>query len=188
MKQGIKFFLITVILIAALVGAYFAYQNLSGNTAQITKATSENISEQAAQNVEAADFKVVDNNGNDVKLSDSFKKPTIVNFWATWCGYCVREMPLFESAYKAYGDKINFMMVNLTDGDRETVKSAKAYIAEDKYTFPVYFDTYGEALKAYEAYSIPVTVFINSDGTVLYKQIGAVDEATLNEKIAQLLK
>lgn len=186
MKQGVKFFIITIILVAALVGAYFAYTNISSNMAEITKKqnTSEEVIEEKA---EASDFKVVDANGIDVKLSDKKGKPVVMNFWATWCGYCVREMPMFETAFKSYGDKIEFMMINLTDGDRETVKSAKKYIAADKYTFPVYFDTYGEALKAYEAYSIPVTVFVNADGTVFDKQIGAFDEESFNAKLEQFL-
>ena len=179
MKQGLKFFILTVILIAVLIGAFFAYQNLSANIGEITKATESDSTTRSAEAATAADFKAVDTGGNDVKLSDYFGKPCVVNFWATWCGYCVREMPAFESAYKKYGNDINILMVNLTDGDRETLKGANDFLEENAFTFPVLFDTYGEALSAYEAYTIPVTVFIRADGTVFEKNIGALGENEL---------
>ncbi len=185
MKQGVKYFILTVLLVGVLVGAYFAYQALRGDgSAEITQAQSESVSEQSSG--KAADFKAVDANGNDVTLSSYFGKPTVVNFWATWCGYCVREMPMFESKYKEMGDKINFVMVNLTDGDRETLKKATEHIKENKYTFPVLFDTYGEALQTYETYTIPVTLFINSDGTVMEKYTGALTDEVFTQKLSEL--
>ena len=185
MKQSVKFFILTVLLIGVLVGAYFAYQALKGDgSAEITQAQSTTISEQAGG--KATDFKAVDANGNDVKLSSYFGKPTVVNFWATWCGYCVREMPLLESKYKELSDKYNFVMVNLTDGDRETLKKANAFLKENQYTFPVLYDTYGEALQTYEAYTIPVTLFINSDGTIMEKYTGALTEEILTQKLSEL--
>ena len=85
MKQGVKFFILTVLLVGVLVGAYFAYQALRGDgSAEITQAQSESVSEQSSG--KAADFKAVDANGNDVTLSSYFGKPTVVNFWASWCG------------------------------------------------------------------------------------------------------
>lgn len=183
MKQGIKIFLITILLAAILIGAYFAYDKLKSSTPSTDTAVSQN-----GQSETAADFTAITENGDEVKLSDYFGKPVIVNFWATWCGYCVHEMPLFESAYKEYGEDINFIMLNLTDMDRETVESAKQFISENGYTFPVLFDAKQDALNAYETYSIPVTLFINSDGTIYDKQIGALDENTLNENINAILK
>ena len=84
------------------------------------------------------------------------------------------------------GDKINFVMVNLTDGDRETLKKATEHIKENKYTFPVLFDTYGEALQTYETYTIPVTLFINSDGTVMEKYTGALTDDVFTQKLSEL--
>ena len=183
MKQGVKFFIITIILVGALVGAYFAYTNISSNTAEITKKQSEAV----VKKYDATDIKLVDENGIDVRLSDKKGKPVVINFWATWCSYCVHEMPVFESAYKKYGDDAEFMMINLTDGERETVKSAKKFISSQKYTFPVYYDTYGDALNSYNAYNIPITIFVNADGTVFDKHIGAFDEESFNAKLEQFL-
>ena len=129
----------------------------------------------------ASDFTMTDASGEEVKLSDFFGKPVVLNFWASWCGPCKSEMPHFEEAYQKYGEDINFVIVNLTDGSRETVETASAFIEEQGYTFPVYFDTSTEGAMTYGTYSIPVTYFIAADGTPVAQASGALDAATLQK-------
>ena len=129
----------------------------------------------------APDFTMIDASGEEVKLSDFFGKPVVLNFWASWCGPCKSEMPHFEEAYQKYGEDINFVIVNLTDGSRETVETASAFIEEQGYTFPVYFDTSTEGAMTYGTYSIPVTYFIAADGTPVAQASGALDAATLQK-------
>ena len=131
----------------------------------------------------APDFTVLDKDGNKVKLSDHIGKKVIVNFWASWCGPCKNEMPDFQKAYEAYGDDIVFMMVNMTDGTSETIKSATKFIENAGYSFPVYFDTEESALYAYYVYSIPATYFINSDGTLVAYARGMLNEEALTKGI-----
>lgn len=131
----------------------------------------------------APDFTVLDKDGNKVKLSDHIGKKVIVNFWASWCGPCKNEMPDFQKAYEAYGDDIVFMMVNMTDGTSETIKSATKFIENAGYSFPVYFDTEESALNAYYVYSIPATYFINSDGTLAAYARGMINEEALTKGI-----
>ena len=69
----------------------------------------------------------------------------ILNFWASWCGPCRSEMPEFEQAYAQYGEDIQFVMVNSTDGYQETVDSASEFLAENGYNFPAWYDTDFEA-------------------------------------------
>lgn len=134
------------------------------------------------------DFTVMDKDGNTAALSDFFGKPIILNFWATWCGPCKSELPAFNSAYEQHGDDITFLMVNLTDGHDDTVESVKAFVENGNYTFPVYFDTEYSAAYAYGVRSIPMTVFINSDGTLMDFRIGAMDETTLGSYMVLLLE
>ena len=129
----------------------------------------------------APDFTMTDASGEEVKLSDFFGKPVVLNFWASWCGPCKSEMPHFEEAYQKYGEDINFVIVNLTDGSRETVETASTFIEEQGYTFPVYFDTSTEGAMTYGTYSIPVTYFIAADGTPVAQANGALDAATLQK-------
>lgn len=83
---------------------------------------------------------MLDADGNTVRLSDMFGKPVVINFWATWCPPCKRELPDFDRLCREYGDRVVFMMVNLTDGRRDTVDGTKKFVSEKGYTFPVYFE------------------------------------------------
>jgi thiol-disulfide isomerase/thioredoxin len=111
----------------------------------------------------------------------------VVNFWATWCPRCRSELSAFDTLNAEYGDRVTFMMVNLTDGERDTATGVKAFVAAEGYSFPVYYDTAASAANAYEIYSIPVTVFIRADGTLARQQIGAMQESQLRAYLDDLL-
>ena len=204
--------IIIVAICAALLfaAAVFAYNYLSenylpenSNTLRGTSSESEQseseISSESASEVQesssdeakevmmAPDFVVYDGAGNPVSLSDFEGKPVIINFWATWCGYCVQEMPAFEKAYAEYGDEVVFMMINVTDGMSETKEDAMSFIVKNGYTFPVYYDTALQATYAYGAYSLPATGFITPSGVFAGGQMGAMSEETLFNYIEQLL-
>jgi len=131
----------------------------------------------------APDFTVYDADGNEVHLSDFIGKPVVLNFWASWCGPCKSEMPDFDEKYKELGEDIHFLMVNLTDGSRETVKAASAFIDGKGYTFPVLFDKDSDAATTYGIYSIPTTIFIDAKGYAIAQATGAIDADTLQRGI-----
>lgn len=136
----------------------------------------------------APDFTVTDAEGNEVKLSDFLGKPVILNFWASWCGPCKSEMPDFEEAYKEYAEEIQFVMVNLTDGSRETVETASAYVSEQGYSFPVYYDTQSDAAMTYQVFSVPTTYFMDAEGYLTAQAQGAIDRETLQKGIDMIYK
>ena len=192
-------FVLALIFVLLLGGAYTLYgwlgQGLEHNQLTVESPQSQAAdSGQAAESGEAAesaepelvaapDFTVYDKEGNPVQLYDYTGKPLVLNFWASWCGPCQMEMPHFEDKYQELGEEVQFLMVNMTDGSRETVDSASAFIEQQGYTFPVLYDTDSDAALTYGAYSLPTTYFIDAEGYAVARATGAIDADTLQKGI-----
>lgn len=136
--------------------------------------------------VQAVDFTVYDQEMKEIKLSDKLGKPVVINFWASWCSPCKSELPAFNAMYEEYKDEVEFLMINLTDGQADTVESVREFVSG--YSFPVYYDIEYDASAAYGVRSIPETVFIRADGSVYDIRIGAMSEVALKECIEELLE
>lgn len=200
MKKYGKIVIAALLFVIFLVGSSVLYNNLSDdyrpNTIGEIGGNQENSGEAELQEPEseepeseampAPDFTVYDAEGNEVKLSDYFGEPIVLNFWASWCGPCKSEMPMFQEMYETYGDDMTFLMVNLTDGAQETEETAEKYIEKQGYTFPVYFDKEQDAAYAYYVSSIPVTYFIDAGGNLAAYGMGAMDEESFLTGVGML--
>jgi len=129
------------------------------------------------------DFTVYDIDGNEVHLTDFIGKPIVLNFWASWCGPCKSEMPDFNEVCQELGEEIQFLMVNMTDGSRETVETASEFVAQQGYTFPVFYDTAQNAAMVYGVYSLPTTLFIDAEGYLTAYASGAIPRESLLQGI-----
>jgi thiol-disulfide isomerase/thioredoxin len=135
----------------------------------------------------APDFQLLDLEGKAASLSDNRGKPTLINFWATWCGPCQNELPHFEKAYQSHRNQINFMMVNATMTEPDQ-KAVQQYVKQKGYTFPVYLDT-DETSISFDRYhipGIPVTIAVDRQGRVIRKMIGEVSKQQIDQIVEQL--
>ena len=190
MSKKMLWIMLTVVLIALIGGASVLYNRLGDNYRMEQLATQppeaiqeETEAEAETQSTLAPDFTAVDAQENQVSLSDYFGKPIVLNFWASWCGPCKSEMPEFDEAYLARGDEIQFLMVNMTDGTRETLDIAKTFVTDSGYSFPVLYDIDQKAAMIYGVTSLPTTLFINAGGEMVAYAMGAIDGETLQRGI-----
>ncbi len=122
----------------------------------------------------APDFTADLPDGKSFSLSKQKGKIVLLNFWATWCEPCVREMPAFERLHKEYGDEIAILAIN----SMEDAKTVDQFIEEEGYTFPIAYDTEGTIGQKYPTDGIPYTLIIGADSTIHYIYAGAADADT----------
>ena len=195
-KKMLTLLLVFVVLIAAAYGLYnYLGADLAPSqltpaaepTPELTEADPEPTEEAQPEPVAAPDVPLFDEEGNEVRLADYFGKPLVINFWATWCPYCLQEMPHFQTQYVALGDQVQFLMIDVADGSRETVSAGAAFIEKQGYTFPVLYDTSLNASYTYGASALPLTYFIDAEGYVVTGYRGALTAELLETGIRMIL-
>ncbi len=190
-KKNLKVLLWVLVLTLVIGGASVLYDQLRGEVSLGGIATTPSVVEDPTAETQAPsqapDFTVYDLEGNPHKLSDYRGKPVILNFWASWCGPCVSEMPEFQKFYEAYGQEIHFLLVNLTDGMQETVESASAFLEKHGYTMPVYYDTDIDAAMVYGVSAVPVSYFLDAQGNFVAWAQGALSADMLQQGVDMLI-
>jgi thiol-disulfide isomerase/thioredoxin len=115
-------------------------------------------------------------------------KPMVLNFWASWCVFCIKEMPDFQRVYEQAGDQVVFLGLDLLGVQAETRGAAQRLAAQTGVRYPLAYDEGG---KLYARLSprllMPTTVFVRSDGVVAYRQFGPLDENELRAAISKYL-
>ena len=118
----------------------------------------------------APDFTVELVSGDKVKLSEFDDKVVLLNFWATWCGPCVGEMPAFERLKSDGNDDVQILCINCRE-DKRTVES---FVDSEGYTFDIGYDVNGSIGNYYPTDGIPYTLVINK-GYISSIYVGAGD-------------
>ena len=124
----------------------------------------------AAVGDRAADFQLRDLEGNEVSLSSLRGSPILLNFWATWCPPCRLEMPFIQEVYQEWTDK---GLVILAIDIGESAATVRDFMQNSNYTIPVLLDTRRVVSQKYNVTAIPTTYFIDRNGVIQDKLIGA---------------
>ena len=133
------------------------------------------------------DFSLQDLNGKQVKISDFIgEHPVIIDFWATWCAPCLKELPKLDKMQKQFGDSLLVIAIS-TDKPRKK-NEVKRHIKSQKFKFTTLLDTRGEARKLLNIKNIPFTLLIDKNGEIVYDHLGynTGDEKHLAEQLKKL--
>lgn len=163
-----------IVLIVLLAIGYAIYSGFFTN-AKAGKSTADS-------NV-AYNFTLSDLEGNDHNLTDYLGKGVVVNFWATYCPPCEKEMPYIENAYQDYKNQgVEVLAINV----EEPMRIANLFISEKNVSFPVLLDRYGKTSQAYEVINLPVTFFINAEGEIVERISGEMTEEMIRENMEKI--
>lgn len=121
--------------------------------------------------------------GDAISLAQFRGRPVVVNFWASWCVPCRREMPLLEQRYRALRGRVAFLGVNTNDARGP----ALAFLRSTHVGYPSTYDPDGSAASAYGLVGLPTTVFVTATGRIAERRIGILDAASLGQGIDALL-
>lgn len=136
---------------------------------------------------ELIDATLKKSDGTEVHLQELNDKPIFIVEWASWCPHCQKELPVIENLYQKYKDKIHFVMVNATDGQKETSESAKLYIETKKFTFPYYLDEKLSFAKQMNITEVPTMLFSTKSGQVLKTVKEEISQTDLEKELLSLI-
>ena len=125
--------------------------------------------------IEAHNFSGELNDGSIINLKDYHHRFVLLNFWATWCVPCLKEMPDLEKAYQQMGSK---KLIVLAVGMGEDKSSISRFAEKHEFTFPMIADSTLEIARLYGVESIPITYLINPEGIIIGRALGIRDWAS----------
>ena len=111
-------------------------------------------------------------------------RPVLVNFWASWCVPCRKEMPVLEATYRRLHGRVAFVGVDTND----TRDAALSFLRQTGVTYPSAYDPHGTAATTYGLFGLPTTVFVAPDGQMLERHVGALSSGSLAAGIATLVR
>ncbi|MGH2695754.1 MAG: TlpA family protein disulfide reductase [Actinomycetota bacterium] len=117
-----------------------------------------------------------------VALDDYRGRPVVLNFWASWCVPCRREMPVLADGHRRVGDRVAFVGINHQDRRSDALE----LLADTGVTYPSGFDPDGGVARAYAIFGLPTTVFISADGEILEQRTGELSTQQLEAALGRL--
>jgi cytochrome c biogenesis protein CcmG, thiol:disulfide interchange protein DsbE len=127
------------------------------------------------------------NGSPTLRLAALRGKPTVLNFWASWCIQCIGEMPSFQKVYSSLGGRVAFVGMNVLELQGETMGAGRAFAKRTGVHYLLAFDPggllYGHFQRSLSRPVMPITVFVGAHGVVKDQHFGALDETDLRKAI-----
>ena len=139
----------------------------------------------------APDFSLEDLDGNTVSLTDLKGKTVILDFWATWCGPCIRAFPAMQKAVDKFKDNENvkFIFINTWERGEGVKEKVAKFIKEKNVSFHVLFDLKNEVVTAYGVEGIPTKFLVDKNGKIRFKSVGfSGDDDKLVEELSLMVE
>jgi peroxiredoxin len=141
----------------------------------ITSCGSNPNSPAAAVGNPAPEFQLPDLDGQAISLNDLKGKPVLLNFWASWCGPCRSEMPYMQEIHEEWsGDGLVLLTINIGEG----LPQVQEFLQKRNLSLPVLLDTQNNVAEQYGVQYLPTTFFIDKDGIIQEKIVGAFKNKT----------
>lgn len=129
--------------------------------------------------------------GGQLRLASIKGRPAVINFWASWCVYCIEEMPAFQRVWASLEGKVAFVGADLLGIEGETESAARTFAKRTGVAYPLIFDERGLLFSHISTFRgrpiLPATIFVKADGTIAFRQFGPLSEATLRARISEHL-
>jgi len=133
------------------------------------------------QGQQAPDITLNKLGGGKISLADyKDKKPVIIDFWASWCPNCRRDMPVMNGLYNTYKDQVEMIGINL----QERAQTAQKYVSQAGITFPIALDQFGSVSKQFGIQYTNTHILINTDGSIFRFLPGDLSEQAVQDLIA----
>lgn len=168
-----------LLVLGAILGGLVGFNRLGGSDSELgpLDGRSPEVGGPAPQ------FVLADPQGNARRLSDFQGQVVWVNFWATWCGPCRRELPAMQRLSDEFGDQ---GLVILAVNFEESADKALDFWDELGIDLPILLDSDGEVAGQYRVRGFPGHFFIDRDGTIMSLEIGDLTEDEMRERLAEL--
>ena len=133
----------------------------------------------------APDFTLSTPQDQTIRLQDyKGRKAVLLNFWASWCGPCVEEMPLLQDEYESVKGDVEILAINLQETDIEGIVKFASILGV---TYPILLDPEAKVKNLYGVFTQPVTFFIDKNGLIVDVKFGPLTPAEAREKIAKAI-
>lgn len=174
--------LVLVLAVAGILYTRLAPGAENEQLAQNPAQSQDGSASASSQSTPAPSFPMEDAQGNTVQLSDFLgDKPVFLNFWASTCSPCKQEMPDIQKLYEQYREEIHFILVNVGAAMNDTREKAEAYLSQEGFTFPVYYDIGYQAITTYGINSFPFSLFIDAQGNLVTYGSGMLSASLLQK-------